>query len=233
MTGERTGVPTIAFAAMRARRQLASSLLVLALGAIAPATAPADGDPASDLLPSLDYYLPYMPKVQAGQAAQLQGLIAAAKKQGIAFKVAVIATPVDLGAVPFLFGKPQAYAQFLYGEIRTFVDGERGTLLIVMPGRHGAGAVGRLATPAVKAALARIRFAPKATPTQLAQGAVAAMREIATLNRRTLPSGSASGGGSGGTVIVVVVIAAALGLAGIVLILRGRRGPPAPPSGAA
>ena len=41
----------------------------------------------------------------------------AAKKAGLPIKVALIASPVDLGVVPELFDKPQSYADFLDKEI--------------------------------------------------------------------------------------------------------------------
>ncbi len=231
-TGERTRAPTIAFAAMRARRLPALLLLALAFAAAVPAAALGDADPASDILPSTDVFLPYSPKVDAKTQEQLEGLVAAAKKdtnQGTAFKVAVIGSPTDLGGITSLFRMPQQYAQFLYTEIKTFVDGEAATLLVVMPGKPGVGVAGNLATPQVKRAMAKVGFPKNATPTQLAQGAIATMQQIAKINGRKLPSTDGSGGGgSNGTLIIVIVIAVALALAGIALIVRGRRGPPAP-----
>jgi hypothetical protein len=216
---------------MRPRRLPALLALALVIAAAVPAAALGDADPASDILPSTDVFLPYSPAVSAKVKQQIEGLVAAAKKnpnQGTAFKVAVIASPQDLGAIPLL-GKPQQYAQFLYQEIKTFVDGEAATLLVVMPGTPGAGVAGNLATPAVKRAMAKVSFPKHATPTQLTQGAMATMAQIAKINGRQLPSAPGSGGGSSsGTTIIVIVVAVALALAGIALIIRGRRGPPAP-----
>src|SRR5262249_6818205 len=123
---------------------------------------------------------------------------------------------------------------FLYQEIKTFVDGEAATLLVVMPGQPGAGVAGNLATPQVKRAMAKVSFPKDATPTQLANGAMTTMAQIAKINGRQLPSPAGAGGrGPSGTVILVIVVAVALALAGIALIIRGRRGPPAPATGAA
>ena len=221
---------------MGVRRSLAASLVALAVVTLTAAAALGDGDPASDTLPGGDLYVPYQqvdPKVQS----QLEGLLAAAKKdpvQGTAFKVAVIATPQDLGAYPFLFGKNKQYVNLLYKEIKTFVNGSSATLLTVMPGKQGVAAVGNLDTPATRRALAKISFPKNVSATELAQGAMTAMAQVAKANGRELPDAPGTGGGSGdATTIIVIVVAVALALAGIALFIRGRRGPPAPATGAA
>src|SRR5437588_283728 len=79
---------------------------------LAPAPALADGDPASDYLPLQGYYTPY-----AGVSKPLTDALAEVVKEtraaGYPIKVAVIASPTDLGSVPNLFGQPQQYAEFL------------------------------------------------------------------------------------------------------------------------
>ncbi len=42
---------------------------------------------------------------------------AAVKRAGFPIKVALIASPTDLGVIPNLFGRPQSYASFLDQEI--------------------------------------------------------------------------------------------------------------------
>jgi hypothetical protein len=113
-------------------RTVALTLLV-ALLAVLPGAARANGDPASDVLYLQDTYLPYGPPSEAA-AADLQAAVAAANKAGYRTKVAVIAAPEDLGLVASLFGQPQVYARFLGAEIRTFF---RGHLLVVMPQGFG------------------------------------------------------------------------------------------------
>jgi hypothetical protein len=104
--------------------------LVAALGA---AAALADGDPASDVLYARNVFLPF-PAPRADAAAAIQAQVDAVYRHGDRIKVAVIADPNDLGAVPSLFGKPADYAHFLGAEIRTFFIGP---LLVVMPAGFG------------------------------------------------------------------------------------------------
>ena len=119
------------------RRLLAA---VLAAGCIAVPAARADGDPASDYLLSQDTFLPFDANISKEQAAQLNTVVADAKKQGFTIKVAVIAKPFDLGAVPSLYGKPKTYARFLGQELFFLY---KGRLLIVMPNGYGASHGGK------------------------------------------------------------------------------------------
>ena len=68
-------------------------------------------------------------------------------------KVAVIATPTDLGSVPSLFGKPGQYAAFLGQELQLYYVGP---LLIVMPAGYGVYDGGR-STKAERTVLATAR----------------------------------------------------------------------------
>ena len=119
------------------RRLLAA---VLAAGCIAVPAAHADGDPASDYLLSQDTFLPFDANISKEQAAQLNTVVADAKKKGFKVKVAVIAKPFDLGAVPSLYGKPKTYARFLGQELFFLY---KGRLLIVMPRGYGASRGGK------------------------------------------------------------------------------------------
>jgi hypothetical protein len=107
---------------------------LLALAALSPSPARADGDPASDVLASQPMFLPADGGLRQAQAAQLSGLLASAQRQGLPIRVALIATPADLGSVGELWGKPQSYAQFLGQELAQVY---RGTVVVVMP--SGAG----------------------------------------------------------------------------------------------
>jgi hypothetical protein len=110
-----------------------SALLVL-LALLVPAAARADGDPASDYLVSQPLFTPYDVKLPPASVEQLTTILKEAKAKGYEVRVALIATRYDLGSVPSLFGKPQAYAEFLHQEIR-FVY--KGPLLIAMPDGYG------------------------------------------------------------------------------------------------
>jgi hypothetical protein len=114
------------------RRGLAVPLSILAAVALAP-LARADGDPASDILPTDSVYFPISAPSSGAQSA-LTSAVSAVYSNGDRVKVAVIATPDDLGAIPSLMNKPDDYARFLGQELAGFYVGP---LLIVMPGGFG------------------------------------------------------------------------------------------------
>jgi hypothetical protein len=109
------------------------SLIVLA----AAGTARADGDPASDVLTGQRYFLPQDAGFSNAEQAQLAALLAAAQRSGSPLRVAVIASPTDLGSIAQLWRAPAAYAQFLDQELSLVYHG---TLLVVMP--QGLGLAG-------------------------------------------------------------------------------------------
>jgi len=116
--------------------------LTLAFAAVAFGVSPAraDGDPASDILLIANVFLTYSVDVSPAAKTALEQAVAKANKAGFRIKVAVIADPADLGAVPSLFGKPQIYAKFLGTEI-AFQYTNR--LLVVMPNGFGFWRKGR------------------------------------------------------------------------------------------
>ena len=79
-------------------------------------------------------FVPYGAPVSTPLTQQLETTVARARKAGYPIKVAIIASPYDLGAVSSLYRKPQEYAKFLGSEL-TFLY--RGRLLIVMPQGYG------------------------------------------------------------------------------------------------
>ena len=111
--------------------------LALAAAAAAP-SARADGDPASDILLSQDVFFPYSPPTSQGVAQALVELTKRARRAGWPIKVAIIATPQDLGAAASLYSNPQGYANFLASEI----GGGKLRLLIVMPAGFGGQNLG-------------------------------------------------------------------------------------------
>ena len=132
----------------RMRSAVATTLALATLAtAIAPASALADGDPASDVLIGENVYYPYSPAVSTTLQKRLDGETAAAARAHFPIKVALIATPADLGAMPTLFDKPQQYAHFLDQEI-SFLN-VKPLLLVVMPNGYGAQHLGSAATRAV------------------------------------------------------------------------------------
>jgi hypothetical protein len=121
---------------------IAATLASITVLSVQPAWA--DGDPASDVLITSNAYVPYSAQ-PSDAATALSAEIAKVSTPGHRVKVAVIASPVDLGAVPSLFGKPTEYAKFLGTELSQFYSG---VLLIVMPA--GLGVYHR-GTPTAKA----------------------------------------------------------------------------------
>lgn len=89
-------------------------------------------------------------------------------------KVALVATRVDLGAIPSLFGKPSQYATFLGRELTGFYVGP---LLIVMPSGYGIYDGGR-STAAEQGVLARLAPPGSAKPDSLAAAAADAVAQL-------------------------------------------------------
>src|SRR5207245_1571519 len=96
---------------------------------------------------------------------------------GYRIKVAVVATKIDLGAIPSLFGKPAEYAKFLGQELSGYYIGP---LLIVMPAGYGIYDGGR-STQAEDAILAGLARSASAKPTDLVSATTTA--EIGRLCR--------------------------------------------------
>jgi hypothetical protein len=120
------------------RRGLAVGLAALA-AATAASIGRADGDPASDVLPTDSVYFPISPASGDAQSS-LTSAVNAVYSNGDRIKVAVIATVDDLGAIPSLMNKPDDYARFLGQELGGFYIGP---LLIAMPGGWGVYDGGR------------------------------------------------------------------------------------------
>lgn len=112
---------------------LITASIAIALGSF-PIAAVADGDPASDVLATQTVFLPQDSGATAKQQAELGAIESAAQKSGYEIRVAIIATPSDLGSVGALWRQPQNYAQFLGQELSLVY---RDTLLVVMPNGFG------------------------------------------------------------------------------------------------
>jgi hypothetical protein len=205
-------------------RRLASLLAAMLLvGAVAPAFAVADGDPASDVLLGQNVYYPYSPTVPRAVQSKLDAETTAAKKAGLPIKVALIASPVDLGVIPELFNKPQDYAKFLDKEI-SFQHTQ--PLLVVMPTGYGTQGVSAKAA----AAVAALPKPAGKTSTELAQAATTAVAKLAAADGRPIKGvpGASSGSSSGGsstTPLLIGLIVAAVVVAGALILLRRRQAP--------
>ena len=130
---------------------VAGTAATLALGSFAT-QALADGDPASDVLTVQPLYLPQDANVAAAQQTQLGAVLAAARRSGYRTRVAIIASPTDLGSVTELWRAPQSYAHFLDLELSLVY---RGPVLVVMPNGYGLYG-GAASLEAERAALRRL-----------------------------------------------------------------------------
>lgn len=191
--------------------------------AVAPGTARADGDPASDILLGTNVFYPFDPPVSNAVQNTLNGVTAEAQKAHVQVKVALIASPTDLGVVPILFGKPQEYADFLYREI-TFLGPQR--LLVVMYNGYGTQGL----TAAAQKAVATLPKPTGKTSTALAQAAAVAVERIAAAEGHPIQAGrgvasaaSQDGGGSSNAPILIGLVAAAIAIAAAILALRRRQ----------
>jgi hypothetical protein len=202
----------------------------LATSAISFATpARADGDPASDILLASNVFYPYQPATAASLMRQLDTATADAAKVGAPVKVAIIVSPIDLGVIPQLLGKPQEYAEYLDQEI-SFT--KRQPLLVVMAGGYGTESL-----PPAAAAAVRVLPRPASRSSDaLAVAALRAVDRIAAaeghpLSGLAVASGSSSsstGSGSSGTAVVVgLVLVIGLAAAGTAIALTLRRRRPA------
>jgi hypothetical protein len=169
---------------------IAIATCVLSAGLCAPAPALADGDPASDVLIAENVFYPFSPPVANTTQDALNAETAAANRAHFPIKVALIASPTDLGAIPSMFAKPQQYADFLDQEISFF--GGKQPLLVVMPNGYG---VQGLSAPVIAAA-AKLSPPTGRASDDLAQAAIAAVPKLAAAAGH--PIAAASGGSDGG-----------------------------------
>jgi hypothetical protein len=194
---------------------------VLLIAALTPGPVRADGDPASDVLLGENVFYPYTPPVSPGVQAQLNAETVAAKRAGFPIKVALIASPVDLGVIPDLFGHPQKYADFLDQEI-SFETKQQ--LLVVMAAGYGVQGVDR----AVQGAAIALPKPAGVTSTDLAHAAITAVAKLGAAAGHPIKAAPASStGGAGGSSfgLVIGLAAAAVLIAAALLFLRRRPRP--------
>ena len=156
--------------------------MVALLAASVPTTSLGDGDPASDVLLQQALFLPWDAGLSTMQQGQLTALLQAAAHSDYQLRVALIASPSDLGSVTELWRKPQSYAQFLGDELSLVYHG---TLLVVMPNGFGLYRPSG-STVAEHASLARFGFAGSGT--RLGSEAIAAIQRLATASGHRLAS---------------------------------------------
>src|SRR5580700_4744764 len=162
---------------MKLRRAvLAITLTILAscaLGALSPA-ARADGDPGSDVLVYQNLFVAADSNISIAQQVGLGNLLTSASRDGFTIRVAIIATPADLGAITQLWRKPASYASFLGIEL-SLAYSQR--LLVVMPDGFGFNWQGH-STAAAYQVLGKIAVKPGGAG--LATSAETAVRALAS-----------------------------------------------------
>jgi hypothetical protein len=192
--------------------------VALSLALLPVRRAVADADPASDILLGSQVFYPYQPAVSPALQKRLGQTLSGLQANGLNLKVAIIQSPVDLGALPNIFGKPQQYADFLDKEI-SFNKPQ--PLLVVMPSGFGVSHAG----PA--GALKDLKIDAARKSDGLAQAAIQAVQRIAKANGKSTTGASASSttGGSGGSSSLITfgvpIVVILLG-AGAALFLRRR-----------
>jgi hypothetical protein len=204
----------------------AFALVLLAAFVAVTGVARADGDPASDILLVSPVFMPQDANLPAAQQSQLLALTKEAKAAGVPIKVAIVSSKLDLGSVPELFGKPQAYAKFLGAEIG-FVYKDR--LVVVMP--NGIGLYhAKHSVAGDEKAVQGIKVGSGGPG--LATAALTATERIAAAagHKLNVPNGSASGsgqpsGGKGSSSTVWIVLGIGLALIAIALAVSIRMRP--------
>ncbi len=202
------------------RATIPSVLVAVVMAALAlPAAAWGDGDPASDVLLGENVFYPFMPAVSASLQSRLNAEIAAAGRAHLPLKIALIASPVDLGAIPELFGKPQQYADFLDQEIS--LGGGKQPLLVVMREGLGVSGLDRAAT----AAAATLHKPLGAASDDLARAAILAVPKLAAAAGHPIAGASTApaSGGSSNVLALTELAAVAIIAAGGILAVRSRR----------
>jgi cytochrome oxidase Cu insertion factor (SCO1/SenC/PrrC family)/thiol-disulfide isomerase/thioredoxin len=133
------------------RRAWAAALALLSVALIAGAVSPvarADGDPGSDVLVYQDLFAGSDAGLSVQQQVQLGDLLKTAAREGFPVRVAIIASPFDLGSVTELWRQPREYARFLGIELSLAY---KQRLLVVMPNGFGFNWPGHSAAPGYRA----------------------------------------------------------------------------------
>jgi hypothetical protein len=210
-------------------RLLTAIVVSSALVAGVAGLAGGDIDPASDVLLAQDFFVPYQPQVCSEMKDALGKATKRAKAAGYPLKLALVASPSDLGGAPQLFGNPQTYAKFLGRELELAGHGvgrpaQNRPLVVVMPQGFGLYHV----DPRAARAADSVRIENGGDPTGLARAALMALPKITTAAGHpsaavAIPPRCAHSDSSGSAALFLAPLAA-LAVAGLVYALgfRGR-----------
>ena len=197
-------------------------MAIAALLNVAPALA--DGDPASDVLRYEPASLP-LERPSPPVTSDLLRVLAESRKAGAPLKVAIIRGRRDLGLEPKYYHRPQAYADFLAGELQAFgqlahkPELGRDPLLVVTPSGFGIHGL----SPGARRALAGIAVPSDGDADHLTEAAGLAVQALAAQRghpiARRFPRHAS---GSGNTLVIVVVLGLVAAI-GVVLVRRRAR----------
>jgi hypothetical protein len=201
------------------------TLLVLMIAACTLAgTARADGDPASDYLLGTQVFFSIDVKLPAAKQQELVSIVHDANKAGYAIRVALIASPYDLGAVTSLWRKPRQYAKFLGAELQ-FIYKHR--LLVVMPSGFGFN-WSKHPSSQEDAVLSTVPIGAGAVG--MLDSAVTAVQKLAATSgvkvvRKPAAATTDKGGLAHSRVLIVLAVIAGLALAVLLRLALRRKGP--------
>ncbi len=202
-------------------RTCVAALLAAVVVVLAPASiARADGDPASDYLLANQVFATTPSGSLTPAQKQLVKTVAAANHAGFAIRVAVIATPLDLGAITQLWHQPSTYARFLGTELSLAY---KQRLLVVMPNGFGFNWPGHSSAPEYRV-LNKLPIT--AGRNGLATSAAGAVRRLSGLHISAASSASASAPSLGPSGVLVLAIVLGVVAALSIVILVRRRGRP-------
>jgi protein SCO1 len=204
---------------------MALSALVVAIGVVCPSAALADGDPASDVLVTQNVFVPVDAGLSTAQRAQLTALLGASERARFPIRVAIVPSPLDLGAVSEFWREPRAYAHFLGIELSLVY---KGPLLIVMPNGFGVSWPGH-STASAETQLAGIHV--QASGAGLLAAVQAAVRKLAAGAGASVGAGTSTTAtavkrhGEGGALEALEIVGgvALMAVSGLSLAVRGRR----------
>jgi hypothetical protein len=197
----------------------AATVTLVAVLLSLPATAQANGDPASHYLIGESRFLPFNTEIDSDAVERLDGVLREADEVGFEIRTALIASPFDLGTAFSLYRKPQRYAEFLGLELSFMYPGR---LLIVMPNGFGYAVNGEPDAQA-SSVLERMR-PPGRNATREAEAATRAVVRLAAAAGHTVVVPE---GGSETQDRILIAAAVLLGLALVAgLALYHRRAAP-------
>jgi hypothetical protein len=179
---------------MTSARHLLALLAAASIAALAlPAGALAHGDPSSHYLETDQLYPGFANRPSQAVELQLLGLLEAARQDGYPIKVGIVGSPDDLTDDPSMFGRPQAYAEYVASKL-----GARrlqAPVVIVSPkgvGLAGMQPKGTQTLPITRADAARLdarfTFSPQPNGDELASVATRAVRRLAAAGGHALPA---------------------------------------------